>query len=196
MLGIANLLCIYAKRGLHLNGVSDQSNYRPLNIVLFLETFASYITFVRHCAASIRELQISVSKKDQSFKRLHESLAASGCSPDDIANSLDNLKDAGIYWNFYATLKTPAKAGTYGHLMDDMHNSRPFISTRGYVGLCPIESKPGDVMCILHGGHVPFIVRWSEECHAYKLIGEAYVHGIMDGKFLENDPRVEGFVII
>lgn len=80
--------------------------------------------------------------------------------------------------------------------MDDMHNSRPFISTRGYVGLCPIESKPGDVMYILHGGYVPFIVRWSEECHAYKLIGEAYVHGIMDGKFLENDPRVEGFVII
>ncbi|KIM93760.1 hypothetical protein OIDMADRAFT_61399 [Oidiodendron maius Zn] len=160
------------------------------------ESFASYITFVRHCAVSIRGLRILVSKKDESFKRLHESLAASGCSPDDIANSLDNLKDADVHWIFYTSLKTPAKAGTYAYLMDDMHNSRPFISTRGYVGLCPIKSKPGVVMCILHGGHVPFIVRWSEECQAYKLIGEAYVHGIMDGQFLENDPRVEGFVII
>ena len=61
---------------------------------------------------------------------------------------------------------------------------RPFISTKGYVGLAPFHSDPADVICVLYGCVVPFVLR--KNGLRYNLIGEAYVHGIMDGEFVEN----------
>jgi hypothetical protein len=79
----------------------------------------------------------------------------------------------------------------YRVLMGDQFNRRPFISTQGYVGLIPCHSKPGDVICILYGCVVPFVLRKNEV--GYQLVGEAYVHGIMDGEFVEKNPNRETF---
>jgi hypothetical protein len=76
--------------------------------------------------------------------------------------------------------------------MGYLHNRKPFISSGGYVGLVPAHSRPGDIVCIIFGAIVPFVLRdvGKEE---YQLIGEAYVFGIMDGEFVEGDPREEMF---
>jgi hypothetical protein len=51
------------------------------------------------------------------------------------------------------------------------------------VGLCPRQTKAGDLVCILFGCSVPVILRpANEEGTSYKLIGECYVHGKMDGE--------------
>jgi hypothetical protein len=55
-----------------------------------------------------------------------------------------------------------------------------------YLGLVPSHSKPGDMVCILFGVDVPFVFR----PHAlkegyYQLIGEGYLHGIMDGEVMK-----------
>ncbi len=43
--------------------------------------------------------------------------------------------------------------------------------------------KAGDVVCLLRGGDVPFVLRrLSSGNGCYQLIGEAYVHGIMQGE--------------
>lgn len=52
-------------------------------------------------------------------------------------------------------------------------------------GLCPPESKADDFICILYGCSVPVILR--EHSGGYmRLIGEAYVHGKMDGEAMED----------
>jgi hypothetical protein len=55
---------------------------------------------------------------------------------------------------------------------------RLFFTATGEVGLGPQIMKTGDVCCILHGGHVPFILRETTE-GMFRLVGEAYVEGIM-----------------
>ncbi|KAK7530916.1 heterokaryon incompatibility protein-domain-containing protein [Phyllosticta citribraziliensis] len=62
---------------------------------------------------------------------------------------------------------------------------RPFATARGMLGLGPVELREGDVVWVLWGADVPFVLRregggagegrWS-------VVGEAYVHGIMDGE--------------
>jgi hypothetical protein len=54
-------------------------------------------------------------------------------------------------------------------------------SERGYVALVPGKARLGDVIVLLEGGIVPFILRPREDSR-WELIGEAYVHGIMRGE--------------
>ena len=63
-------------------------------------------------------------------------------------------------------------------------NGRRFFRTqRGYMGLGPKDIQNGDTVSVLLGGQVPHILRKLD--HAYMLIGESYVHGVMNGEALE-----------
>jgi hypothetical protein len=73
---------------------------------------------------------------------------------------------------------------------------RFFVSKKGYLGLAPGKTRPGDLICILFGGQSPFILRKDQEQMIHQerlleifggdsmhhLIGESYVHGLMDGE--------------
>ena len=62
-------------------------------------------------------------------------------------------------------------------------NRRLFSTMGGYMALGPANVQPHDLMCVFVGGDVPFILRpYGDE---YKLIGECYVHGVMDGEVME-----------
>jgi hypothetical protein len=50
----------------------------------------------------------------------------------------------------------------------------------GYFGLGPGATRAGDLCCIIFGSPVPLILRRADE--NYQLVGEAYVHGVMNGK--------------
>ncbi|KAM5349156.1 hypothetical protein ACJ41O_008979 [Fusarium nematophilum] len=80
---------------------------------------------------------------------------------------------------------------SYLSMMNYMHGSRPFISETGYVGLCPRDADPGDVIIVPSGGHVPYVLHRVDgavcegedgEDEDWKLLGEAFVYGIMDGE--------------
>jgi hypothetical protein len=61
--------------------------------------------------------------------------------------------------------------------------SRAFMITeRGYMGLAPAQTQPGDIVCVLRGGTVPYVLRPMED-GCFQLVGECYVQGIMDGSF-------------
>ncbi len=62
---------------------------------------------------------------------------------------------------------------------------RFFTTLGGYMGIGPPGMRPGDLICVLLGGNVPWVVR--QEGHEYILIGECYVHGNMDGEFMETE---------
>jgi hypothetical protein len=80
----------------------------------------------------------------------------------------------------------PAACQKYVISMEYQHKRRPFFSDKGYIGLVPYDSKAGDLICIIYGAVTPFILRKRPET-GFQLIGEAYVHGIMDGEFPIHD---------
>ena len=55
-----------------------------------------------------------------------------------------------------------------------------FVNHRGYMGITPSDAKYDDDLFIAPGSPAPFILRKSEA--GYKFVGEAYVHGLMDGE--------------
>jgi hypothetical protein len=70
-------------------------------------------------------------------------------------------------------------------------NRRFFISVNGFMCLAPAEAEEGDLICVLFGGKVPFVVRQDPEIVSnhkgtewpdYKLLGDSYVRGIMAGE--------------
>ncbi|MCJ1438051.1 hypothetical protein MMC27_007438 [Xylographa pallens] len=58
---------------------------------------------------------------------------------------------------------------------------RLFISEAGHMGLCPESTEPADVICIIFGADVPFVLRPLQNGH-FLLVGECYVDGFMDGQ--------------
>jgi hypothetical protein len=68
-----------------------------------------------------------------------------------------------------------------------------FISKeKGWLGLAPIDAEVGDRIALLEGGNVPYILRpkLGEE-NEWEIIGDAYVHGIMDGEGWKPDELVD-----
>lgn len=66
------------------------------------------------------------------------------------------------------------------------HERRFFLSREGYMGLCPRASRQDDLVIILDGGSVPYVVRELPGPGSYfKLIGECYVHGRMFGSAID-----------
>jgi len=58
---------------------------------------------------------------------------------------------------------------------------RRFFSTRGgRVGLGPAQLKAGDIICVFYSGGPLYALRFKHADKVAELIGEAYVHGLMN----------------
>ena len=72
--------------------------------------------------------------------------------------------------------------------MTAISRNRKLVLTRcGYLSLVHGLAEPGDVIVILDGGDTPFVIRKREE--NWELIGECYVHGVMNGEAYGADNR-------
>lgn len=59
-------------------------------------------------------------------------------------------------------------------------------SEDGHLGLVPRHTQVGDVLCVLPGSVVPFVVR-EMGGGDYMLVGECYVHDVMQGELFRDD---------
>lgn len=57
-----------------------------------------------------------------------------------------------------------------------------FVTDKGFYGLGPDFTRPGDICCVLFGADVPMAVRAQET--ETKLLGESYVRGLMSGQIV------------
>jgi hypothetical protein len=57
------------------------------------------------------------------------------------------------------------------------------VTNDGILGMAPCRARKGDVVVILFGCSIPVVLRPTVE--AYQVIGEAYVHGYMNGEIKE-----------
>jgi len=55
------------------------------------------------------------------------------------------------------------------------------VTSRGRLGWVPDSAQKGDIICIFYGANVPFLLRPNGDGR-YKLLGEAYIHGMMNGE--------------
>jgi hypothetical protein len=62
---------------------------------------------------------------------------------------------------------------------------RFFTTKNGRTGLGPDECLPGDVICTFLGGLFQFILRPVDNSESFTLVGESYVHGLMDAEALD-----------
>ncbi|KAI1412849.1 hypothetical protein F5Y13DRAFT_190056 [Hypoxylon sp. FL1857] len=65
-----------------------------------------------------------------------------------------------------------------------------FTTKKGYFGLARMGAAIGDKIAVIRGSEVPFILRSSEEAsgdQTWKIIGEAYVHEIMEGQVMAEE---------
>jgi heterokaryon incompatibility protein (HET) len=69
-----------------------------------------------------------------------------------------------------------------------------FITQSGFIGVGPHGSKKGDHVVVIYGASVPFVLREKEE-QIYHLVGQCYVHGIMQGEALKDKTREKQFTI-
>jgi len=90
-------------------------------------------------------------------------------------------------------LEEPLSAMPYRKMLNlTTSMRRAFSCAQGYLGLGPRGLMEGDIIVIIYSGDMPFVLR-PIPGGRFKLIGEAYVHGIMDGEFLKIRPRDEVF---
>jgi hypothetical protein len=75
---------------------------------------------------------------------------------------------------------------------------RAFVSDGvGWRGLVPMDAEVGDLIVLLKGGRVPYILRPIENGNTsveYRMVGDTYVHGIMDGSEW-NESELEDMVL-
>lgn len=72
---------------------------------------------------------------------------------------------------------------------------QPFVSKAGYVGLGPMAIEPDDEIFIILGHDVPLVLRDAGNGQ-YRLIGEPYVYGVMDGEFVNAGLKPKQLVIV
>lgn len=68
--------------------------------------------------------------------------------------------------------------------MDSTCNGRRlFLTAAGHLAVGPAEMQKGDLVCILLGCGVPYVLRDVDD--HYILVGECFVYGMMDGDYLK-----------
>ncbi|KAI4907839.1 hypothetical protein J4E90_009247 [Alternaria incomplexa] len=84
-------------------------------------------------------------------------------------------------------------SGLFESLCGMVPNHAFFITKRGYLGMGPPTTLPEDQIWVFYNGDVPFVMRKrnTEEVengyHELRLVGDAYVHGIMDGQAISDE---------
>jgi hypothetical protein len=61
-----------------------------------------------------------------------------------------------------------------------------FISSRGYMGWLPSAAQENDIVCVFYGCRIPFAIRIAGQ-NRYQLLGDCYMHGLMDGEAINID---------
>ena len=81
------------------------------------------------------------------------------------------------------------------NLKISLFNRSVFVTTIGRIGISPLATKTGDMACILFGGYSCYVLR-EENGERCVLIGDAYVHGVMNGELMrEGASEARDFVL-
>jgi hypothetical protein len=103
-----------------------------------------------------------------------------------------------VFWPFpssgshklYETLlnETSWSVSPYISAMESAKHNRLVGILNGYIGWVPLETRPGDVICIFFGSRVPHVLRKRGGGQpGHTLVGDAFVYGAMDGELMRGN---------
>jgi hypothetical protein len=69
------------------------------------------------------------------------------------------------------------------HCKDMTRGRGVFTTEKGHMGLTALGVGVGDIICVLFGGQVLYVLHKEDDHHTF--MGECYVHGMMDGEAME-----------
>jgi hypothetical protein len=92
-----------------------------------------------------------------------------------------------------------AEISRYDRIFGDTTNGRIFIRTwKGHIGFAPDECKDGDLVVVLAGGTVPYVIRpvprtegMNDKRSFYTFVEDCYIHGIMFREAFESPDNIE-----
>lgn len=72
------------------------------------------------------------------------------------------------------------------------------VTGRGYLAMVPPGAEEGDSLVILYGLYTPFVLRRvsGDGPKRFVMVGEAYMHGMMDGEAMQEERKPEMFDLI
>jgi hypothetical protein len=116
------------------------------------------------------------------FERLY------AAAPKDDTPETTKVHKSGIFdwvWDFDEDEESTLRSQSWPFevAVQESHKGRRFcITANGYMCTAPYNSERGDVVVIFEGFRMPFVLRKSG--NDWKLVGDCYVHGIMDGELV------------
>lgn len=142
---------------------------------------------------------------DPSLKKAYISTLTAGMTVNpDGCDMLNPTADFSAYWlkvyeqtlneedtdnflvdtRYLATLRNEAAQGDWHRFREAAaevcHMRKFFFSSKGFFGLGPGSMQADDLVCVLFGADTPFVLRRVGS--RYKVVGECYVHGLMQGQ--------------
>ncbi|KAF4332555.1 heterokaryon incompatibility het-6 [Fusarium beomiforme] len=113
--------------------------------------------------------------------------APEACS-DHFANYLARISESPSDANHDLRSKhqpDPEEGDIFAIAIDNSGTDRVlFLTEKGYLGLGPARTEVGDVVDLVAGAHVPFVLRKGSQ--GWVLVGETYLHGVMYGEATQN----------
>ncbi|KAJ0335138.1 hypothetical protein COL922a_009670 [Colletotrichum nupharicola] len=77
----------------------------------------------------------------------------------------------------------PPECAMYTNQLSNIANKYELAVTKqGLIGLVPLSTEVGDRVGVIHGCDAPFFLRLDEQRGLLRVVGESYVHGIMNGE--------------
>jgi hypothetical protein len=130
-------------------------------------------------------MEILLSRTKEYFAMLGYTL-----SPDTIRHWSDDgtwgsgVTDKYLHWHVRYTELT-RDATHYGQMLRDINPTRRLLRTSltNKLGTGPNDTWPGDVIVLVEGVNVPYLLRMVRD-GMYALIGEAYIHNLDVGEML------------
>jgi hypothetical protein len=71
-------------------------------------------------------------------------------------------------------------------ICDPEYSRRFCVTAEERIGIVPCNTRDGDMVAVLYGAQVPFVIRPKKDTKEvqFELVGECYIHGLMDGEAL------------
>ncbi|TVY87284.1 Heterokaryon incompatibility protein 6,OR allele [Lachnellula willkommii] len=112
-------------------------------------------------------------------------------SEEKISSVHETLKDKDLSLTQVQTMIDAGLGDYYEQLQVVAQGRRPLLASSGHLGIGPNETQPGDVLVIFLIAQVPYILRRHSEHNTLRLVGEAYVHGLMNGEAMKGSLATE-----
>ncbi|KAF2029049.1 hypothetical protein EK21DRAFT_90109 [Setomelanomma holmii] len=134
-------------------------------------SFATWFEINRHLKFGDQTLEDLVRSVPMEFPATPPPLDRPPSYPIRQKNNVDSDAPHTYLSRFHDTVRKKAR--------------RLLVTDGGYVGVAPCRAREGDLVAILYGCSIPLILRRTGDREAWQVIGEAYVHGFMNGEVAE-----------